>query len=493
MTIRSDSTAAGAAAPATADGAPAGPVADPSAASAEALLASYACGDSSPEEAVEAALERIDRTEPVLNAFCLVLAEEARADARASARRWERGEPRGPLDGVPVAVKDVHLLRGHPTLKGSLATPRGGPWEEDSPAVARLREAGAVFVGKTTTPELAWKAVTDSPLTGVTRNPWDPAATPGGSSGGAAAAVAAGSVPMATGTDGGGSIRIPAAFSGVVGLKPTWGLVPHYPASPFGSLAHTGPMTRTVGDTALMLEVMAGPDHRDWAALAPPGPGLADVRLRTDPEDLVRGLRIALAPTLGGLAVDPEVAAAVAAAAEALAGLGAHVEEADPGLPDARPEFHVLWFSGATKATERVTGADRDLFDPGLAEIVEEGASFSAQDYLTAMALRMDMGARMGRFHTGYDLLLTPAAPFGAFGAGRECPPGLEGERWTVWAGFSHPFNMTQQPAASVPCGFTSAGLPVGLQVVGPRHGDARVLAACRALELARPWAGARP
>ncbi|MFE6305697.1 amidase [Nocardiopsis sp. NPDC057823] len=484
MTIRSDSTAAAASAPAGAR-AHAGPVADPSAASAEDLLAAYAAGDASPVEAVEAALARIDRTEPVLNAFCLVLAEEARAAARESAARWERGEPLGPLDGVPVAVKDVHLLRGHPTLKGSLTSPRAGAWDEDSPAVARLREAGAVFVGKTTTPELAWKAVTDSPLTGVTRNPWDPATTPGGSSGGSAAAVAAGAVPMATGTDGGGSIRIPAAFSGIVGIKPTWGLVPHFPASPFGSLAHTGPMTRTVGDTALMLEAMARPDPRDWAALAPPEPGLADVRLRTDPEDLVRGLRIALSPTLGGLAVDPEVSAAVAAAADTLADLGAHVTEADPGLPDARPEFHVLWYSGAAKATERVTGADRDLFDPGLAEIIEEGLAYSAQDYLTAMALRMEMGARMGRFHTEYDLLLTPAAPFGAFEAGRECPPGLAGERWTVWAGFSHPFNMTQQPAASVPCGFTSAGLPVGLQVVGPRHADARVLAACRALELA--------
>ncbi|MDT0329849.1 amidase [Nocardiopsis lambiniae] len=461
--------------------------------SAERLLADYATGEGSPVTAVDAALARIDRDDPGLNAFCLVLADEARAAARASAERWERGAPVGPLDGVPVAVKDVHLLRGHPTLKGSLTTPSEGPWEEDSPAVARLREAGAIFVGKTTTPELAWKAVTDSPLTGVTRNPWDPATTPGGSSGGSAAAVAAGMVPMATGTDGGGSIRIPASFSGIVGIKPTWGLVPHYPASPFGSLAHTGPMTRTVGDTALMLEVMTGSDHRDWAALAPPGPGLGDVRLRTEPGDLIRGTRIALAPTLGGLAVDPEVTAAVLAAADVLSDLGAHVVEADPGLPDARWEFHVLWYAGAAKATERVTGPDRDLLDPGLREIIEEGLAFSAQDYLTAMASRMEMGARMGRFHTEHDLLLTPATPFPAFEAGRECPPELAGERWTAWAGFSHPFNMTQQPAASVPCGFTSAGLPVGLQVVGPRHADARVLAACRALELARPWSERRP
>lgn len=461
--------------------------------SAEQLLSAYAAGELSPVEAADSVLERIERDNPALNAFCLVRPDEAREAARASAERWRRGEPSGALDGVPVSVKDVHLTRGWPTLKGSVTSSQEGPWEEDSPAVARLRESGAVFVGKTTTPELAWKGVTDGPLTGVTRNPWDLSTTPGGSSGGSAAAVAAGMAPLSTGTDGGGSIRIPASFTGVCGIKPTWGLVPHYPASPFGSLAHTGPLARTVGDMALMLEVMAQPDARDWAALAPPAPGLGDVRLRTDAEGLVRGMRIAYSPTLGGLDVDPEVAAAVADAVAVFEALGARVEEADPGLPDSREEFHVLWYSGAAKATDRLTGRQRDLLDPGLREIVEEGLTYSAQDYLTAMALRMEMGARMGRFHDAYDLLLTPSMPVAAFEAGLESPPRLAGERWTSWAGFSYPFNMTQQPAASVPCGFTAAGLPVGLQVVGPRHADARVLEACRAFELARPWADRRP
>lgn len=461
--------------------------------SAEQLLTAYSTGELSPVEAVDAVLERVERGDQALNAFCLVRSEEAREAARASTERWRRGEPCGALDGVPTAVKDIHLTRGWPTLKGSVTTPQEGPWEEDSPVVARLRENGAVFVGKTTTPELAWKGVTDGPLTGVTRNPWDLSTTPGGSSGGSAAAVAAGMSPLATGTDGGGSIRIPAGFTGTCGIKPTWGLVPHYPASPFGSLAHTGPMTRTVGDMALMLEVISRPDPRDWAALAPPAPGLGDARKSIDAEGLVRGMRIAYSPTLGGLDVDPEVARAVAEAVAVFEELGARVEEVDPGLPDSRAEFHVLWFSGAAKATERLTGHQRDLLDPGLRAVIEEGLTYSAQDYLTAMALRMEMGARMGRFHTEYDLLLTPATPIPAFEAGLESPPGLEGERWTSWAGFSYPFNMTQQPAASVPCGFTTAGLPVGLQVVGPRHADARVLAACRALELARPWADRRP
>ncbi|MBB6121631.1 amidase [Nocardiopsis algeriensis] len=483
MTIRSTRAATGGeTAPAT-----------PADLSAERLLAAYATGALSPVEAVDAVLDRIAERDPELNAYCLVLEDEARRAARASAQRWRRREPIGPLDGVPTAVKDVHLLRGHPTLKGSVTTPRGGPWDEDSPVVARLREAGAVFTGKTTTPELAWKGVTDSPLTGITRNPWDPSTTPGGSSGGASAAVAAGMGQLATGTDGGGSIRIPASFAGIFGIKPTWGLVPHYPASPFGSLAHTGPMTRTVGDAALMLEVVSAADSRDWAALAPPAPGLAEVRLRDDPAELARGLRIAYSPTLGGIDVHPEVAGAVADAVAVLAALGAHVDEAEPGLPDSRDAFEVLWYSGAAKATDRLSPEERQLLDPGLREIVERGLTLSAQDYLTAMALRMEMGALMGRFHEGYDLLITPATPFPAFAAGLESPPHMAGERWTAWAGFSYPFNMTQQPAASVPCGFTSEGLPVGLQVVGPRHADVSVLAACRALELARPWADQRP
>jgi aspartyl-tRNA(Asn)/glutamyl-tRNA(Gln) amidotransferase subunit A len=461
--------------------------------SAEQLLHAYSTGELSPVEAVDAVLERIEQDNPALNAFCLVRPEEAREAARASAERWRRGEPEGRLDGVPASVKDIHLTKGWPTLKGSVTSSQEGPWEEDSPVVARMREQGAVFVGKTTTPELAWKGVTDNPLTGITRNPWDLSTTPGGSSGGSAAAVAAGMGPLSTGTDGGGSIRIPASFAGICGIKPTWGLVPHFPASPFGSLAHTGPMARTVGDMALMLDVVSGFDARDWMAMPTPGPGLAEAGRGTEPEELVRGLRIAYSPTLGGLDVDPEVARAVADAVRVFASLGAEVEEADPGLPDSLEEFHVLWYSGAAKATEHLTDRDRDLQDPGLREIIEEGVTYSAQDYLTAMALRMAMGARMGRFHESYDLLLTPTMPIVAFEAGLESPPELSGKRWTSWAGFSYPFNMTQQPAASVPCGFSESGLPIGLQVVGPRHSDDRVLRACRAFELASPWVGRRP
>jgi aspartyl-tRNA(Asn)/glutamyl-tRNA(Gln) amidotransferase subunit A len=290
--------------------------------------------------------------------------------------------------------------------------------------------------------------------------------------------------PLALGTDGGGSVRIPAGFTGVFAHKPTYGRVPHFPASPFGTLAHVGPIAWSVADAELLLEVISGPDSRDWSALPPSVPAA--------PVD-VRGLRIAFSPTLGYAPVDAEVAAAVEKAAAVFTDLGARVEQADPGFADPVEAFHVLWFAGAAKSVESLTPARRELLDPGLREISEQGARHSALDYLTATACRMELGRLMGAFHEDYDLLLTPTLPIPAFEAGREVPPDWPSPRWTSWTPFTYPFNMTQQPAASVPCGFTSAGLPVGLQVVGPRHADARVLAACRAFEQARPWHDRRP
>ncbi|MEU9022823.1 amidase [Actinomadura sp. NPDC048394] len=447
------------------------------------LLEAYRAKALSPVEAAEAVLARIDRDDPELNAFCLLDPETTLEMARASAERWRRGAPLGALDGVPVSIKDVLLTRGWPTLRGSTTIDPAGPWTEDSPAVARLREQGAVFAGKTTTPEFAWKGVTDNPLTGITRNPWDASRTPGGSSGGAAAAVAAGMAPLALGTDGGGSVRIPAAFTGTFTIKPTYGRIPHYPASPFGTLAHTGPMTNTVADAELLLDAVCGADVRDWSSLPPPPAPFAG----GDPHDLT-GLRIAFSPDLGFARVDPEVAASVAAAAEVFTELGAKVEQADPGFADPVADFEVLWFAGAAKVVEHLTAEQRARLDPGLREICEQGARYSAVEYLTATARRMELGRVMGLFHDRYDLLLTPTMPIAAFEAGLEVPPGSPSPRWTSWTPFTYPFNMTQQPAASVPCGFTADGLPVGLQVVGARHADALVMAACRAYEQARPW-----
>lgn len=447
------------------------------------MLDAYRTGQLSPTEATEATLQRIADSDPAVNAYCLVDADHAMQQARASEQRWQRGEPAGTLDGVPVSIKDIFLTRGWPTLRGSHTIDPDQPWTVDAPPVARLREHNAVLVGKTTTPELAWKGVTDSPRTGITRNPWDTSRTAGGSSGGAAAAVALGMAPLALGTDGGGSVRIPAAFCGICTLKPTYGRIPHYPASPFGTLAHAGPMTTTVTETALMLDVLSEPDSRDWSALAPPTRSFTD-----DLDAGVRGLRIAYSPDLGFASVDPHVADAVAEAARAFTDLGAHVDHLDLDLDDPVADFHTLWFTGAAKSTEHLTDQQRELLDPGLAEICRQGLTYSAQDYLAATNTRMLLGQRMGALHDTYDLLLTPTLPIPAFEAGHEVPPDSEHTRWTGWANLTYPFNMTQQPAASVPCGFTPDGLPVGLQIVGARHHDHLVLRAARAFEQAHPF-----
>lgn len=441
------------------------------------LVEGYRTGEFTPVEAVRAALERIETAEPSLNAFTSVDAPGALARAAESAARWRRGEPQGLLDGVPVTVKDILLQRGTATRRGSRTT-RAEAGVEDAPAVARLREHGAVFLGKTTTPEFGWKGVTDSPLTGVTRNPYDSTRTSGGSSGGSAAAVAIGGGALSLGTDGGGSIRIPASFCGVFGLKPTYGRVPLYPASAFGTLAHVGPITRDAADAALMMDVIGQPDARDWSGLP-----AAPESFRAGLEGGVRGLRIAYSPHLGGqVAVRPAVAAAVRRAVELLARLGAYVEEADPDFSDPVRAFHTLWFAGAARVAQPLGPGQRELLDPGLAQVCAQGARYSALEYLAAVDTRMDLGRRMGRFHETYDLFVTPTLPLTAFEAGRETPAGSGLRRWTGWTPFTYPFNLTQQPAATVPCGVDGDGLPIGVQLVAARHADALVLRAAHAL-----------
>ncbi|MEU6823596.1 amidase [Streptomyces atriruber] len=442
------------------------------------LVDGYRKGEFSPVDAVRAALRRAEQTQPTVNAFVRLTQDSALSQAEASAERWRRGAPQGLVDGVPVSVKDLLLLRGEPTLRGSRTVRPEGKWNEDAPAVARLREHGAVFIGRTTTPEFGWKGVTDGPQSGVTRNPHDPSRTSGGSSGGSAAAVAVGAGPLSLGTDGGGSVRIPASFCGIFALKPTYGRVPLYPASPFGTLAHVGPMTRDAADAALMMEVITGPDDRDWSQLGPVAGSF-----RTGLDGGVRGLRVAYSPSLGGqVAVRPAVAAAVRGAVESLAAQGAYVEEADPDFSDPVEAFHTLWFSGAARVVQHLSPAQRELLDPGLREVCGQGARYSALDYLAAVDIRMDLGRRMGRFHSAYDLLVTPTLPITAFEAGVEVPKGSGHRRWTGWTPFTYPFNLTQQPAATVPCGVDGGGLPIGVQIVGARHADTVVLRAAHAL-----------
>ena len=302
------------------------------------LLALYRAKKLSPVEVLAETLRRLERYEGALNAFVLYDPAAAMAEARASEARWQRGAPQGLLDGVPVAIKDTVLTIGWPRLVGSRTIDPNQAWNEDSPVTEKLRAEGAVLFGKTTTPEFGWKPLTDSPLSGVTRNPWDIERTPGGSSGGSAAAVLAGICPLAVGTDAGGSIRIPAAFCGIFGLKPTFGRVAVYPPSAFGDVAHVGPMARTVEDAALMLDAIKGPDSRDWHSL--PDDGIAyRERVR---EGSLKGKRVALSLTLGLAEPDPAVRAAVERAADVFRSLGAAVEPADPFPQPLRGIFEPL-------------------------------------------------------------------------------------------------------------------------------------------------------
>jgi len=451
--------------------------------SAQQLVDQYRAKKLSPVEVTQATLARVHRLQPRLNAFVMVDDEGALAQARASEARWARGRPKGLLDGVPATVKDLHLAAGWPTLRGSRTVDPAGPWPDDAPTTARMRAHNAVLLGKTTTPEFGWKGVTDSPLTGITRNPWNPRKTPGGSSGGASAALAAGLGPLAVGSDGGGSIRIPSGFAGTFGLKCNFGRVPVWPASPMGTLSHNGPMTRTVGDAALLLNAIAEPDERDWTSLP-----YRKVDWTKGLDAGIAGLKVAFSPALGYARVDPEVARRVAAAAAAFAALGAHVEEVDPGFDDPEEIFRLHWYAGAGKALGGLPKAKKALLDPPLAAIVEEGRRIPVVTYLKAVDARIALGERMRRFHATWDLLLTPTLAVPAFDAGLLVPADYpEGASWMSWTPFSYPFNLTQQPACSIPCGFTRAGLPVGLQIVAANYREDLVLRAAAAYERAHP------
>ncbi|MFW6379966.1 MAG: amidase [Halorhodospira sp.] len=451
------------------------------------LLRHFRRGALSPVEAAEAALARIQQHNGAVNAFCLVDEASSLEAARRSEQRYRSTSPAGRLDGIPVAIKDVFLTRGWPNLKGSRTVDPAGPWEMDAPAVAALRRHGFVPIGKTTTPELGWKGVTDSPAHGATGNPFAPQHTAGGSSGGSAASVALGMGPLALGTDAGGSIRIPAGFSGVVGHKPTQGRVPLWPASPFGQLAHPGPMTWTVEDAARLMDVITEPDPRD-PTLPPPGGSYLE-QLTGD----IAGLRLAFSENLGYVHVDPEIQHAVSEAAGILEALGAQVEATDPGFDDPREAFDLLFFGGAANALRTIPESRHGEMDPGLIEAAGSVRNASMLDYLAAMNERAALTEHMSRFHQRYDLLLTPTLPIPAFSAGLEVPEGWHEQRWPSWTPFTYPFNLTGQPACSVPCGFTRAGLPIGLQIIGPRHADALVLRVAHAYQQVQPLTHRRP
>jgi aspartyl-tRNA(Asn)/glutamyl-tRNA(Gln) amidotransferase subunit A len=447
------------------------------------LVEGYRTGALSPVEATLVALDAIGRLDGQVKAFVLVDVEGALAAAKESEARWLSGEPLGPGDGVPTSIKDALWTRGWPTLRGSTLIDESQEWTEDAPCVARLRETGAVFLGKTTTPEYSWKGVTDSHKYGVTGNPWDAGMTSGGSSGGSATAIGLGMGVWSVGTDGGGSVRIPAAFTGTVGLKPTYGLIPLFPPSAFGTLSHAGPMTRTVRDNAALLDVLTGFDPRDWSAMPTPSRSFLNGL-----DDGVAGLRIAYSRNFGFVENHPEVEAAVRVAVDVLAAAGAEVTEIDPGFADPIDAFNVLWFSGAAKVLEAYGDAVDDRVDPGFRRAAAAGSQYSVSDLLDATAVRAELGRLMGEFHRRYDVLVSPTLPIPAFPTGQDVPDGWPSPDWTSWTPYTYPFNLTQQPALSLPCGLTAAGLPVGLQVVGPRHSDALVLRVGQAYQAVTDW-----
>ena len=450
------------------------------------LIEFFKRGDLSPVELTRATLDRIDDLNPKINAFVTVTYERAIEDARRAEAAYRAGDPPA-LAGVPVSIKDLVPTKGIRTTLGSLMNPDWIP-EFDPTFVRRLYDAGVVMLGKTNTPEGGWKGETTNRVAGTTFNPWDLERTPGGSSGGAAAAVAAGLGPLAQGGDGAGSIRIPAAFSGIFGHKPSFGRVP-YPGSSPTQLAHTGPMTRTVADAALMLDVMAGPDPSDRHSLSRAPSFVEDI------QGGISGLRIAWSIDLGYAEVEPEVERLTEGAARAFEDLGCRVDSASPALDDPWDIVDVLFAIGQAGGVADNLNSVGPLLDQGRLKIIERALEWPAVAVQQAMSRRDGYWDGMRSFFDDYDLLLTPTVPVEAFEAGRDFPETINGVpmSYLSWTPFTYPFNLTGQPSASVPCGFTSNGLPVGIQITGRWRDDATVLRAAARFEEVRPWANHVP
>lgn len=453
------------------------------------LLPLYESRSLSPVEVTEAILRHIDATEPAVNAMARVTAERARADARESEARWRKGEAR-PLEGVPVTIKDLQHTKG---IQTDFATHifAGTVPDVDAPCATRLYDAGCVMLGKTTSAaEWGWKGVSEAPVYGITNNPWKAGYNAGASSSGAGAGAAAGYGPLHQGGDGAGSIRMPAHFSGVYGLKPTHGRVPNWPMSNNDLATHIGPLTRTVKDAALMLQAMAGPHPWDYTSLEAPPQDYAS-QLGGD----LRGCRIAYSADLGHARVDPEIADLVANAVRAFEEMGATVEPVTPAWGPLGPELSRFFWPATFSARAKYLPEWEDRMDPGFVAMIRTTTDYTVSQFMAMRERRYAYCQAIHEFMEGYDLLLTPAVSVAAFPATLLQPEHWPQHPWDwlSWAEFSYPFNWSGSPAASIPCGFTAAGLPVGLQIVGRRFDDLGVLRASAAFETARPWASQRP
>jgi aspartyl-tRNA(Asn)/glutamyl-tRNA(Gln) amidotransferase subunit A len=451
--------------------------------SAARLSALYRKGKASPVETMKAVLRRTERINPEINAFCRVDDALALKMARASERRWKKGEPLSPLDGVPVSIKELVRVKGWPASMGSKLADKT-PADADAPAVARLREAGAIVFAQSTSSEYGHKGVTDSPLHGITRNPWNVARTPGGSSGGAGAAVAAGLGPIAIGTDGGGSVRIPASFNGLIGLKATFGRVPAWPPSLTGDLSNTGPMCRTALDCALMMNVITRRDARDAYALPQD-----DTNYAKKLDGKLRKLRVGFVLRFGDHPLDIEVAALVSKAAREFEKLGCKVEEvaAPFSYAEAGRTFVIHWLAALQRLLQIYPESRHGEFDPNLLASAKAGLRYSLQDVVNAQVSRRELAIAWNLFFAKYDLLLSPAVAVQPFEAGKNLPDGPDGKANALWSPYTSQFNLSRHPAASVPCGLSRDGLPIGLQIASGHYKDALVLRAAARYAEAHP------
>jgi aspartyl-tRNA(Asn)/glutamyl-tRNA(Gln) amidotransferase subunit A len=440
----------------------------------------------SPVEYVDAVLGAIERTQPTLNAYATVTADAARTQARAAEQDVMAGKELGPLHGIPINIKDLFATEGVRTAHGSAILADNIPSQDDI-LVTRLKGAGAIMVGKSTTPEFGHKGHTDAPSFGITRNPWNPVRTAGGSSGGAAVAVAAGLGPLGLGTDGAGSIRIPAGACGVVGLKPTTGAVPYEQASDsFFNYAAAGSLTRTIADAALMMDSLVGPSTLDPWSLGAPGNGALMPSLIS--EDL-SGVRIGY---LSGMSdCSPDVAANTRASLAALAALGAEVEEAGTGMDWIAGSARLMYLANLNVYFGHHLEKWRDRMDPVLVEWIEAGSRATLVDFRKAQVARSRLYRGVQKLLESYDFLVTPTLPTTAIAA--EAGKTVDALFNRGWNAFVYPFNQSGNPALSVPNGFGADGLPTGLQIVGRWWKDNDVLRLGAILERVRPWADRRP
>jgi aspartyl-tRNA(Asn)/glutamyl-tRNA(Gln) amidotransferase subunit A len=441
----------------------------------------------SPVEIVDSALRRAEASQSTLNAFVTLTSDLAMEAARKAEKAILAGEDQGLLTGLPLSIKDLTAVKGVRFTSGS-RTLANFVAPVDSPASERVKAHGAAIIGKTTTTEFGCKGSSNSPLSGDTRNPWDLGRTTGGSSAGAGASVAAGLTPFALGTDGGGSIRIPSSFCGLFGIKAHFGRVPVFPAAATPTLAHVGPMGRTVRDAALLLTAISGFDARDPASVAAEVPDYLGACERSP-----KGLRVAWSPTLGYARPTHEVLAIAGNAARAFEGLGCSVELVEKVFDDPIELWMAEFYAGVGTRLKKTLAEQRDLIDPAVAGVLDGALDQTIDAYYERVFGRYEFREKVRQFFEKYDLLMTPTAPVTAFELGRDVPPELEGANIVSWIAYTYPVNLCGLPAASVPCGFSQEGLPVGLHIVGSALGETDILRAAAAFEEARPWADKKP